>query len=102
MLSTFRYALFAATIAACAYGQTEVARNVGTVTDASGAVVPGGTVTVKNENTGQSLKVTSNENGLFVATQLLPSAYTVKVESTGMATAEFTGIRLQVGQERTL
>src|ERR1051325_809675 len=76
-------------------GQSDVARITGTVTDASGAVIPGATVTVKNEATGASRKIQTNENGLFVAPQLQPSAYGVSVESAGMATAQFQGIRLQ-------
>jgi hypothetical protein len=83
-------------------GQTDTARIVGTISDASGAVIPGAVVTVKNEKTGQSRKVSANENGQYIATPLLPSQYALTAEAPGMANAEFKGIALQVGQERTL
>lgn len=102
MISPFRLALLTTLAAVSLFGQSDVARIVGMVTDATGAVIPAATVTVTNSNTGQVRKATSNEQGLFVATQLLPATYMVKVESAGMSAAEFTGIRLQVGQERTL
>lgn len=84
------------------HGQTDTARIVGTVSDASGAVIPGAVVTVKNEKTGQNRKVSTNENGQYIATPLLPSQYALTAEAPGMANAEFKGITLQVGQERTL
>ena len=84
------------------HGQMDVARIVGTITDATGAVIPAATVTVKNESTGQSRRVVANERGVYFAAQLPPARYTLTAEATGMAPAEYTGISLQVGQERTL
>ena len=98
----FRSFLIWAFLACLAYAQSDAGRIVGAITDSSGAVIPAAAVTVKNENTGQSRKITANEAGQFVAAQLQPAVYSVKVESTGMSPAEFSNIRLQVGQERTL
>jgi outer membrane receptor protein involved in Fe transport len=78
------------------------ARLVGTVTDASGAVIPAAVITVQNEKTGQERKVESNEKGYFVASPLLPSSYTMTVDAPGMAKAEFKSITLQAGQERMI
>src|SRR6266478_5912512 len=83
-------------------GQSDTGRITGTITDTSTAVIPNAVVTVKNEKTGQSRKVVANQEGLYVVTQLGPSTYTVTAESPGMAPAEYKGITLQVGQERTL
>jgi hypothetical protein len=83
-------------------GQSNAARIAGTVGDASGAVIPGATVTVKNERTGQTRKVTTDERGAFIANQLQPASYAITVEAPGMATADYSKIILQVGQERTL
>jgi hypothetical protein len=80
----------------------DVARIVGTITDATGAVIPAATVTVKNESTGQSRKIVANERGVYFAAQLPPARYTLTAEAGGMAPAEYSGINLQVGQERTL
>jgi hypothetical protein len=84
------------------YGQSDTGRITGTVTDATGAVVPNVTITVKNERTDQTRKATSNEAGIYIVTQLGPSTYKVTAETAGMAPAEYSGVALQVGQERTL
>ena len=84
------------------FGQTDAARMTGTVTDASGAVIPAASVTVKNEKTGQVRQVTTDEHGVYLAPQLPPSIYSLTAAAPGMATAEFRGVSLQVGQERTL
>jgi hypothetical protein len=89
-------------ISVCAWAQSDSGRLSGTVTDASNAVLQGATVTVKDEKTGQARKATSNEQGVYIVTQLGPSTYTVTAEANGMAPREFRGITLQVGQERTL
>ena len=84
------------------HGQSDVARIVGTISDSTGAVIPGAVLTLKNERTGQERKVLTNEQGLYVATQLQPATYSLKAEAPGMADAAYNNISLQVGQERTL
>ena len=84
------------------YAQSDQARIVGTITDGTGAVVPGAMISVKNEKTGQSRQAVANVEGHYIVTQLLPTTYTVTAAATGMSAAEYSGINLQVGQERTL
>jgi Carboxypeptidase regulatory-like domain len=91
-----------AVCATLAYGQSDQARIVGTISDVTGAVIPGASVTVKNSKTGQSRKVETNSEGRYIVTQLLPAPYTVTAEATGMAAANYTDINLEVGQERTI
>jgi outer membrane receptor protein involved in Fe transport len=55
----------------------------GTVTDPSGAVVPGATVTITDVERKTTDSVTTNESGLFVKDRLLPGHYEVKVEAPG-------------------
>src|SRR5713226_3393914 len=43
-----------------------------------------------------------NEAGIYIVTQLGPSTYKVTAETAGMAPAEFSGVIVQVGQDRTL
>jgi hypothetical protein len=103
MLTQFlRFTLIGALALPLVYGQTDTARIVGTVSDPSGAMIPSAAVTIKNEKTGESRKVVANTSGQYLITQLPPSQYDVTVEANGMAKAEFTGVSLQVGQERTL
>src|SRR5918911_962004 len=55
----------------------------GTVTDESGAVVPGATVTITDVDRKTTETVTTNESGLYVKERLLPGRYEVKIEVQG-------------------
>ncbi len=68
----------------------------GTVTDPSGAVVPGANVTVTNLQ-GATHKAVSNAEGRFSFPLLPPSTYTVAVEAQGMSLSKQT-VPVQVGQ----
>jgi hypothetical protein len=85
-----------------AYPQTDTGRIAGTISDPSGAVIPSATVTIKNEKTGESRKATASQSGQYLVTLLPPSTYDITINAPGMSKAEFTGVTLQVGQERTL
>src|SRR5689334_2155746 len=74
----------------------------GTVTDPSGSVVPGATVTVKNTDTGIQRKILTNEAGLYVATFLQPGHYEVGVTKPGLTTSLRKDLTLQVGQTLTI
>ena len=71
----------------------------GRVEDASGAAVPGTTVTVRNLETGTSRLVSSDDAGRYRALSLPVGHYEVKAEREGFKTAVRTGINLVVGQE---
>jgi hypothetical protein len=81
------------------FAQTDQARIVGTVTDAAGAVVPGATVLVKNEKTGEERTVITNGEGAYIVTALKPAYYTITVSKTTFAAAESKNVQLVVGQE---
>ncbi len=70
----------------------------GTVKDASGAVLPGVTVTVTNTDTGTSRVVVTNESGVFRAPLLQLGRFTVRAELSGFSTYEQSGIGLVAGQ----
>jgi hypothetical protein len=74
-------------------------RFAGAVLDASGAVLPGATVTVKNEKTGEERTAVTTAQGLYVVTNLKPSAYTIRVASGNFTPLEYTGMQLLAGQE---
>src|ERR1700676_570682 len=94
--------LLATLVLPCIYGQGDTGRITGTITDATGAVLQNAAINVKDEKTGQIRKVTANGQGVYLVTQLGPSTYTVRAEAAGMSPAEYSGVALQVGQERTL
>lgn len=55
----------------------------GTVTDSSGAVIPGAAVEVKEQNTGATFHATTNGEGIYSFPLLLPGLYTITVTSRG-------------------
>jgi hypothetical protein len=80
-----------------AYAQTTVSQIHGTVTDASGAVVPGAKVTALNTATGIAVVATTDHSGYYLFTALQPGGpYSVTIEATGFQTYESKGITLIV------
>jgi hypothetical protein len=80
-----------------ASAQGDTAAISGYVRDASGAVVPGATVAIRNEATSVERRTTSNETGYYVVSGLAPATYTVSVTATGFKRADKTGITLTSG-----
>lgn len=69
----------------------------GTVTDTAGGVIPGATVTAKNNATGQSFEVASNESGVFSIPGIGPGTYTVSITLSGFKTAVLNDVRIITG-----
>ena len=90
------------TMAQVASAQSIFANLSGTVTDASGAVVPGAKVTVENTSTKVARQLTANSAGYFSATQLPTGTYTVIAEAKGFQRYQATGIVLNSSDEKTL
>src|SRR5215813_9969261 len=73
----------------------------GTVADASGAVVPGVTVTATNNATGVVTTVVSNDSGVYNFASLLPGTYKVSAVLPGFQTQTFSDVQLgNAGQLR--
>ncbi len=83
--------------AATLLAQTATSRITGTVTDPSGAVIPGATVTAINEATGVSNTQVTNESGFYAFASLPLGIYTIKVELQGFKTGQNTGNVLEIG-----
>ena len=94
-------ALMLALLPSLAMAQSD-GRIIGTVRDSSNAFIPGATVTVKNEKTGELRTAVSGGNGEFSVTGLKPSVYTISAELSGFSTVEYPQINLAVGQELAL
>jgi hypothetical protein len=84
--------------AASAAAQQDAATVTGEVTDPTGAVVPGATVTVTNLGTGIALTTVTNDSGLYSLPGLRPGDYTLVIEFQGFSKFARTGITLQVAQ----
>jgi len=86
---------------AIAFAQND-GRFTGVVLDPSGAVIPGATVTVKNERTGEERSVVSGSDGRYIVSNLRPSVYTVRAKAGDLAPLEFTGLQILAAQEFAL
>jgi len=82
--------------------QVTTATILGTVTDSTGAIVPGISITIRNVETGITRAVTTDEQGRYRATQLVVGHYEVAAEAAGFQTLVRSGIELTVGREATL
>ena len=83
--------------AAAVNGQIE-----GTVTDPSGAVVPGATVSVENVNTGLRRELKTDNSGFYRFTVLPLGTYRLKVTASGFAEETHSGIVVEAGSTRTV
>ena len=70
----------------------------GTITDASGAVLPGTTVTVTNKATGAARSVVTSGDGLYIVPDLDPGRYSLVVELAGFAKAEYADVAITLGK----
>ena len=72
---------------------------LGTVTDATGAVVPNAVVTVKNAATGAIVRTTSSSSGDYQASSLNPGTYSVSAERAGFQKSQTNTFTLAVDQK---
>src|SRR5947209_4852056 len=74
----------------------------GTVTDTTGAVVPGANVTVKGEETGYTRSTLTNSSGVYSFPELPIGTYAVEVSLTGFKSATIRGVALNVADDRAV
>jgi hypothetical protein len=82
-----------------AFSQGNTGRILGTVTDQSGGVVAGATVTVIDTERGVNRTLTSDDAGEYNAPNLTPGMYTVRAEAKGFKKLERQNVALEVGKE---
>ncbi len=81
-------ALFAALLTpAIAAAQFDTAAVLGRVTDQSGGLIPGATVTLTNQATGIQATAVSDANGAYQFLNVRPGTYRIEAELSGFATA---------------
>ncbi len=74
----------------------------GTVTDISGAAIPGATITVVSEQTGLTRSAQSHSNGYWEILALPIGPYHVKVTASNFETLDFPGITVREGLATTI
>jgi hypothetical protein len=82
-----------------AWAQSTAGRILGTVTDQSGASVSGAFVVVTDIARGTSRTLTTDAAGAYVAPELEPGIYKIRVESQGFKTVERPGIQIEVATD---
>src|SRR5438128_11488658 len=81
------------------YGQANGSFS-GTVSDKTGSVISGATVTVTSQGTGLSRETKTDDTGHYLAPLLPVGNYTIRVNSQGVKIIEQTDIRVQVNEQR--
>ena len=91
--------LAAATPSFAQQGTSEIG---GKVTDPSGAVLPGVSIMVTNEDTGVFREVVTTGNGSYFVSQIVPGRYRIAAKLEGFRTLDRRGIVVEVGKTMTL
>jgi hypothetical protein len=96
--------LVAACLVAClaSTAQAQTASASGTITDTSGATVPGAKITAKNSATGAERTAETGSSGTYSLTNIPAGQYDITVEKEGFATARFDHVVLTVAQALSL
>ncbi len=70
---------------------------VGTVTDSTGAAIPGATIVVTDISKGVSQAVQSNASGNYTVYRLVPDSYSIKATAKGFTPAEVQNLTVNAG-----
>ena len=103
-----RYVRFASWMLAlaCIAGSVSYAQVAGqftgTITDPSGAVIPGATVVVVKEDTGIKSEAKTNRDGIYTLPFLQPGEYRIEVQASGFRPMSRAGVTLDVTQTATI
>lgn len=84
---------------AVAWSQTATTASIsGTVTDPSGAVLPGVQIELQNKATGQTWKRTTNASGQYVFSRVSPGEYTLTFTMQGFRKANVSSVKVEVAK----
>ncbi len=97
----FLFALMFALFAPGAHAQFNASLR-GTVSDPSGAVVPGATVTLTNLDTNQKQTATSDASGIYTFNSLGPARYTLVVAAAGFRSKTLAQVQITPEQANTI
>src|SRR5713101_6747407 len=81
------------------FAQANFGRILGTVTDQTGGVLAGATVSVIDTQRGLARTLTTDAAGEYNAPTLIPGTYTIRVEAKGFKRLDRQNIVLEVGKE---
>jgi hypothetical protein len=87
--------------AATLHAQTSLGQIAGTITDSTGAVIPGTTVTLTEVSTQNVHTVTTDGSGFYIATNLPIGQYTVAANKSGYGSEKRSGITITADAKLT-
>ncbi|HEX4169192.1 MAG TPA: carboxypeptidase regulatory-like domain-containing protein [Bryobacteraceae bacterium] len=93
--------LWTAMVTGC-FGQTDTGTILGVVSDSSGGAIPGAQVTIENQGTNLTEKVTTDTLGNFTSAPLAIGTYRVTVTAKGFGTKILTDLTLRVSDRMRL
>src|SRR5207249_2746310 len=97
-----RLAVLLVVLAVPSFAQKITATIRGTITDTTGAVVPGANVTVRGENTGVTRSTVTNSSGVYSFPELQVGTYAIEVAVSGFKTSVVKGVALNVADVRAV
>ena len=94
--------LFVCALTLAADAQVRLAEVAGTLTDESGAVLPGVLVTATHVDTGQKRSSTTEAGGAFLFTALPVGVYEIRAELQGFSPVVIPDYRIGIGESSVL
>jgi hypothetical protein len=83
---------------AAAWAQVATGSIAGVITDPAGAAVPGVTLSIKNDRTGQELKATGSDAGLYVFPAVPTGVWTLSAEKPGFKKVTRGNLEVRIAQ----
>ena len=99
MLASLALGTVLVTSTQTAWSQANTATFYGTITDPSGAVIPGANVKLTKQDTQATLTKTASSSGDFAFTFVPVGVYTLNIDAEGFKSFASTGITLTAGQQ---
>ena len=96
VMLSLAFMLITITVAQFTQAQVLYGSLVGRVEDPSGAVLPGGNVTVTNKNTGQQREITADADGSYAFRDLQAGVYDLKVTQSGFKSYVKAGVMIAI------
>jgi hypothetical protein len=98
-MKSIRLTICALSMSLALLAQANFGRILGTITDQSGAVMPGAKVSIIDTQRGLARTLTTDQAGEYNAPSLIPGTYAIRVEAAGFKTLDRQNVLVEVGQE---
>src|SRR5581483_2585136 len=97
-----RTSLFVLFLLLCVSAFAQTTSLTGTVSDPSGAVIPGATISIKSAQTGAERDATSDNQGRYTFALVTPGTYKLTAKAAGFADVVIEKVELLVSQPATV